>query len=185
MSEPEHNKFSTLLVWGYHGTLRRHAEAILENGFELSQNPWDWLGDGVYFWQDAPHRAGTWGDEWARKESNDEIAVIRAKIRLEDCMDLLDTKWMEVVRDFGKAFATLHRWQATELRNKPGGQHDLDAAFFNYLVDSLGRQGVTVNSIRAAIAEGDPILEDSPIRLKSHVQIAVRDLALIEDMEIV
>lgn len=43
------------IVCGYHGTTLARADAILENGqFQLSQNPWDWLGDGVYFWQDAP-----------------------------------------------------------------------------------------------------------------------------------
>ncbi len=151
----------------------------------MSQNPWDWLGDGVYFWQDAPHRARSWGEEWARKSPDDQLAVIRAKLTLEDCIDLLDTEWMDVIRDFAKAFASLHRRQATELKNRAGGRHDLDAAFFNFLVESLGRQGVAVRSIRAALAEGEPILEGSPIRLKSHVQIAIRDLTLIEDLQIV
>jgi hypothetical protein len=36
---------------GYHGTNRQAAESILANGFETSQNEYDWLGEGVYFWQ--------------------------------------------------------------------------------------------------------------------------------------
>lgn len=40
---------------GYHGTLKEKAKDILKNGFKLSTskgNKLEWLGDGVYFWED-------------------------------------------------------------------------------------------------------------------------------------
>ena len=43
-----------ITVTGYHGTTRRFAEKILRDDFVASVNEWDWLGHGVYFWQDAP-----------------------------------------------------------------------------------------------------------------------------------
>jgi hypothetical protein len=34
-----------------------NARKIVVSGFRISSNDWDWLGDGVYFFQDAPLRA--------------------------------------------------------------------------------------------------------------------------------
>ncbi|HEU4883856.1 MAG TPA: hypothetical protein VFT45_16470 [Longimicrobium sp.] len=45
---------------GYHGTSAEAARRILSSGFEISRNEYDWLGDGAYFFQDAPLRAREW-----------------------------------------------------------------------------------------------------------------------------
>ena len=40
---------------GYHGTTKENSKSILENGFEMSESQidnYEWLGDGVYFWDD-------------------------------------------------------------------------------------------------------------------------------------
>jgi hypothetical protein len=77
-------------VIGYHGCTRVTADAILAEGaFRLSENTYDWLGRGVYFWEYAPYRAL----EWARLvalERGDEPAVLGVTIRLRNCMNL----WM-------------------------------------------------------------------------------------------
>ena len=46
-----------LQVYGFHGTSIDAAEVILREGFRPSRNAYDWLGDGIYFFQDAPLRA--------------------------------------------------------------------------------------------------------------------------------
>ena len=69
------------------------ADIIEREGFRLSQNDYDWLGDGVYFFQDGLFRA--W--QWARDRHGDDAAVIGADIRLVDCMDLLGVSWNEVL----------------------------------------------------------------------------------------
>ena len=43
-----------------------------------SDNDYDWLGNGIYFWEEAPARAY----EWAKWKFEDDAAVIGAKIRL-------------------------------------------------------------------------------------------------------
>ena len=48
------------------------ADIIGREGFRLSQNDYDWLGDGVYFFQDGSLRA--W--QWARERHGDDAAVI-------------------------------------------------------------------------------------------------------------
>ena len=45
---------------GYHGTSREIANRILLNNNKLllSENSYDWLGSGIYFWLFSPERAG-------------------------------------------------------------------------------------------------------------------------------
>lgn len=43
--------------------------------------------------------------------------------------------------------------------------------------------GRVVRSVRAIFEEGEPIFEASKIRSKSHVQVAVRDLTAILEIE--
>lgn len=47
-------------VLGFHGCDREVAEKILGSGKEhlkKSENDYDWLGHGVYFWENNPERA--------------------------------------------------------------------------------------------------------------------------------
>jgi hypothetical protein len=52
-----------LQVYGYHGTSQTKALSILDRGFRASDNDYDWLGTGIYFFQDAPLRAKQWATE--------------------------------------------------------------------------------------------------------------------------
>jgi hypothetical protein len=55
------------LVMGYHGCDQSIVERILTRDDDLkpSQNDWDWLGHGIYFWEDSSVRAF----RWAKTES--------------------------------------------------------------------------------------------------------------------
>lgn len=166
------------IIRGYHGTTLESANQILAQGFEQSESPWDWLGRGIYFWQDAPWRAYRWGLEWSRRRGRQgQIVVVQANIEMVNCLDLLDIFWDEPVKEASRQF--LERLQSSgadeQLHNKPGGRNFLDCAFFNSLADKLGDDGFNVKSIRAAVTEGTPLFQGSPIHDRSHVQVAVRD----------
>ncbi len=51
-------------VLGYHGCDRRTGEKVISGEQELtpSKNAYDWLGHGIYFWEDDYIRA----EEWAQ-----------------------------------------------------------------------------------------------------------------------
>ena len=59
---------------GYHGCDRKVAEAVLSGKKSLkpSENDYDWLGPGIYFWVDSPKR----GLEWARELAARKVAGI-------------------------------------------------------------------------------------------------------------
>jgi hypothetical protein len=88
-------------VYAFHGTSKEWAVQIKRHGFRASTNDYDWLGDGIYFGQDAPRRAY----EWAEKHHRDSAAVIGARLTLSSsCMDLLDIDWWEQLE---RAYALL------------------------------------------------------------------------------
>jgi len=166
-------------VVGYHGTSGAAAARILESGFTVSRNEWDWLGDGVYFFQDAPIRAR----EWALRFHPDDPAVLRSDIRLEDCMDLLDIRWTQVLAEAYDHFLRLWKTTGLPLPAQRGGAHRLDRSVINYMVATLATEGTTIRAVRGAFAEGEPIFPDSAIFARAHIQIAVRDTSLIESVQ--
>lgn len=89
-----------LRVFGYHGTSREKALEIIDRGFNLSTNNYDWLGTGVYFFQDAPVRALA----WAKERYSDSPAVIKSELVLENCIDLLDIAWNPIIRETYQMF---------------------------------------------------------------------------------
>lgn len=62
----------------YHGTTKELADKILvERRFKISRNPYDWLGAGVYFYQDAPIKALAWADRFSVKsEKRGTVPVV-------------------------------------------------------------------------------------------------------------
>ncbi|MFB2969289.1 hypothetical protein ACE1CD_09980 [Aerosakkonema sp. BLCC-F183] len=170
----------TIRVYGYHGTSADAAAAIIQRGFNISSNDYDWLGTGVYFFQDAPLRA--W--EWANQQHPTNPAVIRSVIRLEDSMDLLDIKWFPLLRNIYNSFVEEYRQTNRPLpRQNPerSKAHRLDCAYFNYIVDILQNSGESIRIIRAVFLEGERVFPNSAIFDRAHIQIAVRDTSLIEE----
>ncbi len=123
-------------VIAYHGTSAEQAAEILQLGFQHSNNSWDWLGTGIYFWQDAPLRAWEWAEEAAR-QSGRAPAVLGAEIRLSDCMDFLDITWTQALREI---YERLQKDYYIDNKDSPVNQdlaHYLDKIVIDYAVERL------------------------------------------------
>ena len=132
------------------------------------------LGDGVYFFQDAPHRAL----EWSRERNGDNAAVVGAEIRLVNCFDLLDTRWTRIYSGFYNQFAKYLKDAGLPRPRQTTGAHRLDRELINYSIGVLAEQGINIACVRSAFIEGSPVYPDSAIYDRTHVQIAVRDVNL-------
>jgi hypothetical protein len=163
---------------GFHGTSAEAARRILSSGFEVSRNEYDWLGDGAYFFQDAPARAL----EWARQRFGADAAVIGAEIDLSDCIDLLDPQWHAVVREsYADLLERLER-SGKLVPRQTTGAHRLDRAVINHTAGLLEGRGLPARTVRAAFVEGEPLFSGSGLWSLAHIQIAVRDQAAIGRM---
>jgi hypothetical protein len=173
-----------LLVYGYHGTSQTKAANILQHGFLTSDNDYDWLGTGIYFFQDAPIRA----KQWATQQHPNDPAVICALIKLENCIDLFDVGWQPLLKNMYNLFTERRRSMNRPLpKQNPGSSkaHRLDCAFLNFAHELMLSQGQSIDSIRAAFIEGERIFPDSAIFDLTHVQIAIRNPTLIQECYLV
>lgn len=175
----------TIWVYGYHGTSMDRATAIIESGFNPSNNEYDWLGKGIYFWQDAPKRA--W--QWAQSTHPDNPAVVKCRLRLDrSCLDLLDIGYFPLLKTMYNGFITSYTQQnlAIPQQNPERSKaHRLDCSFFNYVVKTFNSSSdARIASIRSAFVEGDRIFPNSAIYDLTHIQIAILDSGLIEELEI-
>ncbi len=180
------------IIVGYHGCDEDTAHKILLEGEHLkaSNNAFDWLGKGIYFWEFAPRRALDFAIEQRERGKLKEPMVVGAYINLGRCFDLTD---VEHTRQLGSAF---EEWseifeetgaQMPENRAVPGGDPDFllrdrDCALLNWYLRELDKdvgEKYHYQTVRGVFQEGPAAFDGSGIREKTHVQVAVRDPSCI------
>jgi hypothetical protein len=147
-----------LAIRGYHGTSATQAAVIVRDGFLPSDNDYDCLGNGVYFFEDglAPARA------WAKRAHPSEPAVVQADVRLEDCLDLKDTLgWVPLLAQAHGEVVRVSEEQGRALPRQTGDEHRLDRAVMEFTVSTLEREGIRVRAVRGVFAEGPPAFPGS------------------------
>ena len=173
---------SSRLVVGYHGTDESVVRKVLDGKIDLnpSSRDYDWLGSGIYFWEQGPRRALEFAYEMAQLKRNNikNPAVIGAYITLGDSLDLLDTEDTRLLSVFYREFRSNFKGLRNERKRKDGTKlfHRLDCAVINSLVAYLKSQkSREVDSVRGCFWEGKNVYRGAQIREKSHIQIAVRN----------
>ncbi len=171
-------------IIGYHGCDARIARAVLDGEpLTVSENEYDWLGKGIYFWEYGVDRAYKWALEVKGRGGLKTPAVLGAVIQLGTCFDLLDTRFTGDLKDAYKPWRSLNKGQAKRLRNvgrkKDKELRRLDCAVLNWYLDRLGEDGQVYDTVRCAFREGQRVFRGSEIYAETHVQIAVRNPANI------
>lgn len=95
-------EFQPSLVLGFHGCSRETGEAILHGitpHLQWSENDYDWLGHGVYFWEGDPSRAMAWAESYRDAGRITEPFVLGAIIDLRLCLDLFRRDGLRQVQD--------------------------------------------------------------------------------------
>jgi hypothetical protein len=163
------------LVIGYHGCERQVAEKVVVGSVELipSQNAWDWLGHGTYYWEDSPDRALRWA-----RDHTDQPAVIAAAISLGNCLNLADLEAVAMLKAAHEAYLAICEASGTEPARNKG--RDLRARFLDCAVlETLHRlreqEGLPpFDTVRGFFIEGREVYPDAGFRELDHVQVCVR-----------
>lgn len=183
---------STSFVLGYHGCDSKLAERVLAGKASLraSHNDYDWLGDGIYFWEYNARRAFDFAVEIARtpRHGGQKIkgpAVVGAIIDLGFCLNLLDSQFIELVRIAHDELVTSSSAAGIELPKNSGGgdllKRDLDCAVLRMLHQRRQEAGEQAfDTVRAAFMEGERLYDNAGFAAKSHIQICVRDTRRIK-----
>ena len=171
-------------VSGYHGCSIDGATQILSGTpFRRSQNRYDWLGNGAYFWEFAPLRAL----DWATKRFGEQAAVLEVRIQLGFCLNLLDIEHMgPLAASFQLAVERSGAAGEAFPKNLSDGRHYLDREIIELFCKVvLETTGVSFQTVRGCYPEGPPVFPGSRILSKTHVQIAVRDPSCISNIRLV
>lgn len=179
------------VVLGYHGCDREVARQVIGGSTDLkpSQNPYDWLGEGIYFWENSPRRALRWAEflrdnpAGSKRQISDPV-VIGAVIELGNCLDLTDQVSLDTLKEAYKALESVSQVVGLPMpQNKKAKTNDQDlllryrdCAVINFC--HLLRETNELepfDSIRGVFYEGDPLFPGAKIREKTHIQLAVRN----------
>ena len=160
-------------VLAYHGCAPDFADRILSGStpvadWQPSQNSWDWLGHGIYFWEYAPERALTWRDR-----SGAGGAVIGAIIQLGNCLDLTDVADVELLAEAFEQVRQLYDLEGIALPSNNRGRNNLDCLVINAASKIAEVKGSPFNTSRCPFLEGDRAYPGSLIYRQSHVQLVV------------
>ncbi|NJL32404.1 MAG: hypothetical protein HC898_12750 [Phycisphaerales bacterium] len=178
-------------ILGYHGCDRKLAEDIYTGKETLkpSENKYDWLGTGIYFWEHNPQRAYEFACEVISSPRNknqkiNEPAVVGAVINLGNCLNLLDARNLELVKNSYEIMKDSIRLYRKRMPRNIGGkdllQRNLDCAVINALHEHHKTANLMAyDTVRAAFVEGRPLYKNAGFHEKNHIQIAVRETKCI------
>jgi hypothetical protein len=181
------------LILGFHGCDKEVRDKIVSIKGEVlkpSENLWDWLGHGVYFWENNHERALKFAQDLkdnppkGKENLIKEPAVLGVIIDLGYCLDLLDSKFLEVLKIGYDFLCESHKEYGSKLpiniANKSGGGEllvrNLDCAVIQ-TVHQMNSNMKTdqYDSVRGVFFEGNDLYENAGFKEKNHIQIAIRN----------
>jgi len=180
------------LIIGFHGCEKAVCDAIIcgKKRMKVSNNPWDWLGDGMYFWQNNYQRALHYAMHPPGKLKIKEPAVLGAVFSLGNCLDLTDKKSLDIVNDIYRIYADSMAAGGRRMPENSNPSSDpksfdriirrLDCAVIKQVheIFHLAEQQ-PFDSVRALLPEGEPLYPGAGFRGKTHIQIAIRNPNMI------
>ncbi len=175
-----HN-LSASFVLGYHGCDATVAENLLRNRpFLPSQNDYDWLGAGIYFWESNPLRGLEFAVETAKRNPKQikKPTVLGAVIDLGFCLDLTTSRGLQLAKTAFNRLQRVSREAGLPLpKNQPDGlRNNLDCAVLNYLHRLRAEEAKDpFDTVKGVFIEKPALYEGSAFGVKNHIQIAVRN----------
>lgn len=186
-------------VVGFHGCDRAVFDSVVKNGSPISnsENDYDWLGHGVYFWEGSYERALEWAK---RSDKIKKPAVIGAFIKLGNCVDLLDSEHLKSVKSTYDIYKLECEQLGVELPSNK--VHVNDISFVRELdcqvilrlqqlnneliakelgLDDIGGQNKRkvqnhpnfIDSVRGMFPEGSELYDGAGFRDKNHIQLCI------------
>jgi hypothetical protein len=183
------HRLTTSFLLGYHGCSQKVANALLAGEpFVPSENSYDWLGPGIYFWQANPLRALRFAEEVRnRRKEKWTPAVVGAVIEPGLCLDLASEAGVSAVTSAFEMLVRVSKDNGDALPINGGGNdlllRNLDCAVIKTLhairADSIANHDLNfgrlepIDTVSGIFVEGKPIYLNSGFHAKTHIQICV------------
>lgn len=178
------HRLSSSFILGYHGCRRVIGETLV-NGtpFRKSENEWDWLGPGAYFWEANPQRALDWATQ---QYGAADAFVVGAIVEPGLCLDLTTTSGLAAVRQAYDRLVETMKLAGTPLPGNTGATDDkvvrkLDCAVIRMLHEMNSASGrPQIDTVKGVFTEDAPLYPGSGFRALTHIQHAVCNLDCIK-----
>lgn len=191
------------LIIGFHGCDADVCNALLNNPdhIKISEKPYDWLGHGMYFWENNYDRALQWANDKKKRGEIKQPAVIGATLQLGYCCDFTEAKYIQILSSCYDIMEERYRSVKAELPENKDLPHDkhkdkilreLDCAVIEFMhkllfrnaEKEISRNGFAPNrsfdSTRSVFTEGGPAFNGAGLFAKTHVQICIRNFNYIK-----
>ncbi|HEU4555826.1 MAG TPA: hypothetical protein VFS25_23480 [Chitinophaga sp.] len=186
------------LIIGFHGCDADVCKALLNNPdqIKISKRPYDWLGHGMYFWENNYDRAFQWAYDKQQRGAIKKPAVIGGLLQPGYCCDFTETKYIAMLSSYHNVMARRYKLSGEKLPENKDLPHDkykdrilreLDCATIEFMhmrifkrarLDIL-QKGFTkekpFDSTRGVFTEGGPAFEGAGLFAKSHIQLCIRN----------
>lgn len=181
------------LILGFHGCEKSICDAIIAGtkSMKVSNNSFDWLGDGMYFWQNNYERAWHYANNPPGDLRIKTPAVLGAVFSLGNCLDLTDKRSLDIVKTAFDIYEDSFAAQGKTMPRNSNPSSDpyskdlvirrLDCAVIKMvhnLVYELGEP--PFDSVRALFPEGPELYTGAGFRASTHIQIAIRNPNMIK-----
>ncbi len=181
----------TGLTIGFHGCDESVRNSIVSNKKAIltpSENNYDWLGNGIYFWENNHVRALKYAQDLKDNpiKANSPIrepSVLGAIIELGHCLDLLDSQYLDLLKKGYQILKELHNKHGLDIpQNKPIEKQgdlllrNLDCAIIETIHQFNKEEGLhEFDSVRGVFWEGKDLYPNAGFKEKNHIQIAIRN----------
>jgi hypothetical protein len=183
------------LVLGFHGCDESVANKLVNapNQILTSNKPYDWLGHGMYFWENNDQRALKWAKEKQKRGEIKNPTIVGAVIFLGHCCDFLDSRFINLIKSYYELMLETYHMLGIGLpknkdlkddNNKDKIIRELDCAVIEFMHSQI-QQAIDdqkyksnlkpFDSVRGVFTEGSPIFPGAGINEKNHIQICIRN----------
>lgn len=173
------------LIIGFHGCDESVVRKVVNGEEDLipSTNDYDWLGNGIYFWENNEARALQWATELSKRKGSSikKPAVVGAIIDLGYCFDLTDTIYLQELKDAYDTFVEIcQRAGKTLPKNTDIGTstdkliRKLDCSVIQtvHLINQDANKRA-YDSVKGVFWEGHSLYPNAGFAEKNHIQICV------------
>jgi hypothetical protein len=181
----DYQPYSTI---GFHSCDKEVGLRVLNGADDLlpSKNPWDWLGGGIYFWEQNPLRALEYATECAQRKQFNKIPikmpfVIGAIIDLGNCLNLVESSSLKVLSTSYRVLEKLAEETGQKMPVNNNNNRALDCLVIKFVhkLNSLFHEQ-PYDTVRCAFPEGTEVYPTSHISSRLHIQVCVRNTACIK-----
>ncbi|NML41520.1 hypothetical protein HHL17_30330 [Chitinophaga sp. G-6-1-13] len=178
------------LITAFHGCDESLVHKVVSGQTELrsSNNKYDWIGHGIYFWDSSPSRAFEFArflnqNPGRRRKVISRPAIVGAVINLGLCLDLLDYHNLRLLKiAYGVLRDSCSAVGKKMPINKPasGNQdlllRELDCAVIEMVHHFQQQKNIRpFDSVRGVFWEGEELYPNAGFREKNHIQICIRN----------